>query len=162
MGCVDGYGYWWPSWDQDEAAGSGADLRAQGVTIVDVGGGRAHGIRVVARGAPRGFGPSPVHPGGGVPLHPPVSGAVGPGGAAGFAHGGGAHGGGGGGGGKMGDMGKGAIVLLVLSYLIMPSVAIGWAATSPGGDESTTAVDDANTHLDHVRSGAVRCVEVVQ
>ena len=187
MGCVDRFGYWFPPLDEDPGAYD-PDHRVAGGWGGSYGGGYHGPLIIVARGAPPGYMLRPPMGGvpGRVPASPTVGGAMagrvpasptmaGAGGATAgrvgvgprqgmrrvtAIHPGAVHGGGGGGG--NGDLGKGAIVLVVLAYVLMPTVAIAWAADSPGDDSSTAAMDDANRQLEQMRAGVPLCAGVPQ
>jgi hypothetical protein len=71
--------------------------------------------------------------------------------------GGAVRGGGGGGGGSSGDLGKLAIIALI----VLPAVAIGMALANPeSSTQSSQAIDQVNAYNDLVRSGQSACAQV--
>jgi hypothetical protein len=125
---------WWqpprePRWDDEEA---GTDARVQ----IDINGGRGgrrfygmhHGEARGGRGGAR-------------------IGAAGRGGGRGGA--GGFHG---------GKLGKGALVVVALAYLIVPTVVAVWAGQRPDQTDVAKGMDQVHAFNDLARSGDPACV----
>lgn len=79
------------------------------------------------------------------------------GGSSGAGHSGGGGGGGHGGGGGGGNWGEGAVVLVVLAFVVAPIVSVIWSTDRP--EETTVAgsMDRVHAYNDTIRSGESPC-----